>query len=164
MFKLLSSRLPSLVGMLKCTSWIGFAIFGWKGFMFSDMWSSPHPTPLSLSLLPSILLTLFSLSLSHTHRSVFSFPCITKYPGSMTFCRLLHFPCRSLAFQDCSFRFFLHSNPLHFYFLIVSTLIYQILNLFSLFSNFWQGFNGGDYFRAILFGFFLSCSSFLWSL
>ena len=83
---------------------------------------------------------------AHTHRSVFPFLFITKSPRAMSPSLVAHSPC----FPTLLLLVLLRFKSLPFDLFVISTLIYQILNVFSLFTNPWQGFHGRNLFRTIV--------------
>lgn len=134
----LSSKLSSSVAMVKCFFLIDFSVFEWKGFMFALICHS-----FSLSCTRAHVCM---HAQTHTHRSVFPFLFTTKSPRAMSPSQVAHSPC----FPTLLLWVLLTFKSLPFDLFVISTLIYQILNVFSLFTNPWQGFHGGNFFRTIV--------------
>ena len=121
----LSSQLSSSVAMVKCLFLIDFSILGWKEFMFVLICHS-----FSLSCAREHV-CMHACTHTHTHRSMFPFLFTTKSPRAMSPSQVAHSPC----FPTLLLWVLLTFKSLPFDLFVTSTLIYQILNVFSLFSN-----------------------------
>ena len=84
---------------------------------------------------------------THTHTQKYvSLSLHHQIPKAMSPSQVAHSPC----FPTLLLWVLLTFESLPFDLFVTSTLIYQILNVFSLFSNPWQDFHGGNYFRTIV--------------